>query len=147
MNELALLQNYQLVAALLFGIGLVGFLVRRNMIIMFLCAELMLQGISLSLVSFGRYHNDWGGQMMVIFIIAVAACEAGIALALILMLYHRRHSLDVAIWQNLREDNQPPFVDVEVPEEIEEGQVWPHLTPAGHEQEESEADKYHRTNV
>lgn len=147
MNELVLLQNYQLIAALLFGIGLVGFLVRRNMIIMFLCAELMLQGVSLSLVAFGRYHNDWGGQMLVIFIIAVAACEAGIALALILMLYHRRHSLDVAAWQNLREDNQPPFVDVEVPEELDEEPLWPHLTPAGHEQAENEEDKYHRTNV
>ena len=147
MNELVLLQNYQLIAALLFGIGLVGFLVRRNMIIMFLCAELMLQGVSLSLVAFGRYHNDWGGQMLVIFIIAVAACEAGIALALILMLYHRRHTLDVAIWQNLREDNQPPFIDVEVPEEIDEEPLWPGLTPAGHEQEQEERDKFHRTNV
>ena len=147
MNELDLLQNFQLIAALLFGIGLVGFLVRRNMIIMFLCAELMLQGVSLSLVSFGRYHNDWGGQMLVIFIIAVAACEAGIALAVILMLYHRGHSLDVSIWQNLREENQPPFVDVEVPEEMEEDQLWPHLTPAGHEREQTEADKFHRTRV
>ena len=147
MNELDLLQNFQLIAALLFGIGLVGFLVRRNLIIMFLCAELMLQGVSLSLVSFGRYHNDWGGQMLVIFIIAVAACEAGIALAVILMLYHRGHSLDVSIWQNLREENQPPFVDVEVPEEMEEEQLWPSLTPAGHEREQTEADKFHRTRV
>ena len=147
MNELVLLQNYQLIAALLFGIGLVGFLVRRNMIIMFLCAELMLHGVSLSLVALGRYHTDWGGQMLVIFIIAVAACEAGIALALILMLYHQRHTLDVAIWQNLREDNQPPFVDAEVPEEMDDEQLWPQLTPAGHEREQSERDKYHRTNV
>lgn len=147
MNELTLLQNYQLIAALLFGIGLVGFLVRRNMIVMFLCAELMLQGVSLSLVSFGRYHNDWGGQMLVIFIIAVAACEAGIALALILMLFHRGHSLDVAIWQNVREEGQPPFVDVEVPEDLEEEQLWPHLTPAGHEQAEDPEKKTHRTHV
>ena len=47
----------------------------------------MLQGVSLSLVAWGRYHNDWGGQMLVLFIIAVAACEAAIALALILMLF------------------------------------------------------------
>ena len=147
MSELALMQNYQLIAALLFGIGLVGFLVRRNMIVMFLCAELMLQGVSLSLVSFSRYHDDWGGQMLVIFIIAVAACEAGIALALILMLYHRGRSLDIVLWQRLREDNQPPFVDVEVPEEMEEEQLWPRLTPAGHEKEASDQDKYHRTGV
>ena len=76
MNEAALLQNYLVVAGLLFGIGLIGFMVRRNMIVMFLCAEMMLQGVSLSAVAFGRYHNDWGGQMLVIFIIAVAAAEA-----------------------------------------------------------------------
>ena len=131
MNELALLQNYQLISALLFGIGLVGFLVRRNMIVMFLCAELMLQGVSLSLVAFSRYHNDWGGQMLVIFIIAVAACEAGIALALILMLFHRKRALDISLWQALREEDQPPFVDHEVPEELEE----------------DESEKFHRTHV
>jgi len=147
MNELVLLQHYQLVAALLFGIGLVGFLVRRNMIVMFLCVELMLQGVSLSRVSFGRFHNDWGGQMLVIFIIAVAACEAGIVLALILMLFHRGRSLDVAIWQNLREQGQPPFVDEEVPEDVEEERLWPHLTPAGKEREQDEEEKYHRTHV
>lgn len=147
MNELALLQNYQLIAALLFGIGLVGFLVRRNTIVMFLCAELMLQGVSLSLVAFGRYHDDWGGQMLVIFIIAVAACEAGLALAIILMLFHRGHSLDVAIWQNLREADQPPFVDVEVPEELEEERHWPHLTPAGKEHRQDEEEEFHRTHV
>ena len=147
MNELVLLQNYQLIAALLFGIGIVGFIVRRNMIIMFLCAELMLQGVSLSLVSFGRYHNDWGGQMLVISIIAVAACEAGIALALILMLFHRGRSLDVAFWQNLREEGQPRFVDHEVPEEREEESLWPKLTPAGHERAQDEAEKHHRTHV
>ena len=81
-DELALLHNYLLVSALLFGIGLVGFVARRNLIVMFLAAELMLQGISLSLVAWSRYHNDWGGQMLVVFIIAIAGCEAAIALAL-----------------------------------------------------------------
>ncbi len=89
MNEQALLQNYLVVGAMLFGIGLVGFFSRRNMIVMFLCAEMMLQGVSLSLVAWGRYHNDWGGQMLVIFILTVAACEAAIALAVVLTLFHR----------------------------------------------------------
>ena len=88
-NEIALLNNYLIVGALLFGIGLVGFLSRRNMIVMFLSAEMMLQGVSLSLVAWSRFHNDFGGQMLVIFIIAVAACEAAIALALVLMLFQR----------------------------------------------------------
>lgn len=147
MSEAALLQNFQLVAAILFGIGLVGFLVRRNMILMFLCVELMLQGVALSLVSFGRWHNDWGGQMLVVFMIAVAACEAGLALALILMLFHRRGLLDIVRWQDLREEGQPAYVDQEVPEEADDEPVWPHLTPAGREQPEPVEEVIHRTHV
>lgn len=75
-NELALLNNYLVVGAMLFGIGVIGFVSRRNMIIIFLAAEMMLQGVSLSLVAWARYHNDFGGQMFVVFIITVAACEA-----------------------------------------------------------------------
>ena len=116
MREIALLNNYLVVGALLFGIGLIGFLSRRNMIVIFLAAEMMLQGVSLSLVAWGRYHNDRGGEMLVLFIIAVAACEAAIGLALILMLFQRRGSLDVAVWHALREENQPPHVP-EVPGE------------------------------
>ena len=113
MNEVSLLYNYLAVGGILFALGLIGFLVRRNMIVMFLCAEMMLQGVSVSLVAWGRYHaaTTWGGQMLVIFIITVAACEAGIALALILMLAQRSGKLDSAVWQDLREEGQPPFVD------------------------------------
>ncbi len=125
------LYNYLIVGALLFALGLVGFLVRRNMIVMFLCAEMMLQGISVSLVAWGRYHANWGGQMLVIFILTVAACEAAIAMALILMLFHRSGKLDIAFWQEMREEGQPAYVDREVPEEREEDRQWPRLTPAG----------------
>ena len=83
------------------------------MIVMFLAAEMMLQGVSVSLVAWGRYHNDWGGQVLVIFIIAIAACEAAIALVLVLMLFQRTGRLDVAAWQELREANQPAYVDEE----------------------------------
>ena len=106
-HEIALLNNYLIVGAMLFGIGLIGFLSRRNMIVMFLSAEMMLQGVSLSLVAWSRFHNDFGGQMLVMFIIAVAACEAAIALALVLMLFQRSGKLDIAVWQELREANQP----------------------------------------
>jgi NADH-quinone oxidoreductase subunit K len=102
------------------------------MIVMFLSAEMMLQGVSLSLVAWGRYHHDLGGQMLVIFIIAVAACEAAIALALVLMLFERKGHLDMAMWQELRESNQPPFVEEPLPpEEDRQPAHWPHLTPAG----------------
>ncbi|HRX78253.1 MAG: NADH-quinone oxidoreductase subunit NuoK [Planctomycetaceae bacterium] len=147
MNEAALLQNYLVVGGLLFGIGLLGFMVRRNMIVMFLCAEMMLQGVSVSAIAFGRYHNDWGGQMLVIFIIAVAAAEAGIALALILMLYHKSGTLDMAFWQDMREEGQPAFVDQGVPEERAEDRVWPTLTPAGVEPAVDQEEQQHRSNV
>ena len=116
MNEAALLQNSLLVGAVLFCIGLVGFLSRRNMIVMFLCAEMMLQGVSVSLVAWGRWHNDWDGQVLVIFILTVAACEAALALALVLMLFQRRDNLDIAAWDDLREANLPAYVDHELPE-------------------------------
>ena len=60
-----------------------------------------MQGVSLSLVAWGRYHHDLGGQMLVIFIIAVAACEPAIALALVLMLFERKGNLDIAVWDEL----------------------------------------------
>ena len=62
---------------------------------MFLSAEMMLQGVALNLVAFARYHGNLHGQVFALFILTVAACEAGIALALILMLYRRGKSLDV----------------------------------------------------
>lgn len=147
MNETSLLYNTLAVGGILFALGMVGFLVRRNLIVMFLCAEMMLQGVSLSLVAFGRFHNDWGGQMLVIFIITVAACEAAIALALILMLAQRTGKLDSAAWQDLREEGQPPFVDRAVPEERASDRVWPHLTPAGIEPPAKEDDLSFRPRV
>ena len=146
-SEVALLGNYLIVGALVFSIGLVGFLARRNLIVMFHSVEMMLQGISISLVAWGRFHNDWGGQMLVIFIITVAACEAGIGLALILSLYKYAGSLDVTFWQEMREDTQPAYVDHEIPEETEEDRVWPKLTPAGIEPELDEEDLTHRSQV
>jgi NADH-quinone oxidoreductase subunit K len=130
-SEVHLLHNYLVVGALLFGIGLVGFLTRRNMIVMFLAVEMMLQGVSLSLVAWGRYHDDLGGQVFVVFILTVAACEASIALVLVLMLFQRRGTLDMAAWQDLREENQPPYVE-EVDLEPESADPsWPRLPPAG----------------
>ncbi|MFQ3650156.1 MAG: NADH-quinone oxidoreductase subunit NuoK, partial [Gemmataceae bacterium] len=92
-------ESYLVVGAILFALGLIGFMSRRNLIIVFLCAEMMLQGVALNFVAFARFHGNLQGQAMVLFLIAVAACEAAIALALILMLYRRKHSLDVSLWQ------------------------------------------------
>ncbi len=103
--------HYLGVGAMLFGLGLVGFLTRRNLITMFLCAEMMLQGVVLNLLAFGQYHGHLGGQVFGLFIITVAACEAGLALALFLTLYRRGKTLDAGDWQQLREAGVPAAVD------------------------------------
>ena len=84
-----MLTNYLLVGAALMALGMLGFLSRRNLIVMFLSAEMMLQGVALTLVGFGRYHGNWTGQVFTIVILTVAACEASIALALILILFNK----------------------------------------------------------
>lgn len=148
MDETALLHGNLTVGAILFGLGAIGFLARRNMIVMFLCVEMMLQGVSLSFVAWGRYHNDWGGQVLVIFILTVAACEAAVALSLVTMLFERKGSLDIADWQQLRESNQPPYVDEELPEmPPAERHDWPTLPPAGVEPKPREEDVIYRSHV
>ena len=127
------LENYLIVGALLFALGLVGFLTRRNMILMFLSAELMLQGVALNLVAFSRYRGNMGGQVFTLFILTVAACEAAIALVLVLMLYRRRKTLDVSLWQDLREPDQDPIEDDEPLPPPPPAEPLPHLTPAGRE--------------
>jgi NADH-quinone oxidoreductase subunit K len=125
------LPHYLAVGAILFALGLVGFLSRRNLIVMFLSAELMLQGVALNLVAFSRYHGNLHGQVFTLFVIAVAACEAGIALALFLMLYRRKRSLDVSLWQALREPGLPEMTDPEpLPVEPKE-EPLPRLQPTG----------------
>jgi NADH-quinone oxidoreductase subunit K len=124
------LNNYLIVGALLFVLGVVGFLTRRNLIVMFLCAELMLQGVSLTLVGFSGYHGTWAGQVFAIFSLALAAAEAGIALALFVVLFRRGDSLDVSLWQDLREADQPQVPDDAPPVSLPE-RHWPQLTPAG----------------
>ena len=129
------LTDYLMVGAVLMALGMLGFLARRNLIVMFLSAEMMLQGTALSLVAFGRYHGNWTGQVFTIVILTVAACEAALALALILILYNRRGSLDVTLWQEIREPGQPPEAEpVAAAEAIEPEpgpESYPHLTPAG----------------
>lgn len=146
-QALSFLYNNLLVGGILFSLGMIGFLTRRNLIVMFLCAELMLQGVSLSLVAWGRFHNDWGGQMLVLFMICVAACEAGIAMALVLALAQKSGKLDSVDWQDLREIGQPAYVDTMVPEEGVEEQVWPHLVPAGAQPEVDPDSLGHRMKV
>jgi len=125
------LHHYLVVGAVLFALGLIGFLARRNLIVMFLCAEMMLQGVAINLVAFARYRGNLQGQSFVLFILTVAACEAAIALALILTLYRSRHSLDVSVWQDLREANLDATLDDEPLPPEPMAAPEPKLTPAG----------------
>jgi len=125
-------QGYLAVGGALFILGALGFLTRRNLIVMMLSAEMMLHGVSLTFVTFGRMHNTLEGQAFTIFILTIAACEAGLALALILALYQKARTLDIEDWTSLREPDLPSPKSteerVEPPAEIE---LLPRLTPAG----------------
>jgi NADH-quinone oxidoreductase subunit K len=131
MSPVVGLYNYLVVGAILFVLGMIGFLARRNLIIMFLSAEMMLQGVAVNLVAFARYRGNLQGQAFVLFMLTVAACEAGIALALILSLYRAKRSLDVSLWQELRESGQERTVDDEPLPAPELPPPLPKLTPAG----------------
>jgi NADH-quinone oxidoreductase subunit K len=98
---------------------------------MFLCAEMMLQGVAINFAAFSRFHGNLSGQVFVLFIVAVAACEAGLALALVLVLYRCGKSLDVSVWQDIRETGVPATLDTEPlpPALVEEPD--PTLPPAG----------------
>ena len=137
------LESYLLVGAALFVLGAVGFLTRRNMILMFLSAEMMVQGVALNLVAFARYHGNLGGQVLTLFIITVAASEAAVALALIMTLYRRTKSLDVSLWQELREPDVEPTVDEEPLPAPPPPPELPHLTVAGPKPEEQPQEPSH----
>ncbi len=97
------LSHFLLTSAILFVIGLIGFVSRRNLIVMFLCTELMFQAAAIAMIAFGRYHFDVSGQVFVIFILTIAAAEAALALALVVLLYRRRETLSAEAWSELGE--------------------------------------------
>jgi NADH-quinone oxidoreductase subunit K len=96
---MATLNDYLLVSGLLFAIGLAGVVLRRNIIIVFMCLELMLSAANLTLVAFSRFHvtpnglPDYNGQMLVFFVITVAAAEVAVGLAIIVALYRARQTI------------------------------------------------------
>jgi NADH-quinone oxidoreductase subunit K len=81
---------YLVLGSLLFGIGAVGLLVRRNPLVMFMCVELMLNAVTLTFVTFSRMLNDIGGQTVVVFVLVVAAAEVVVGLGIIVALLRRR---------------------------------------------------------
>jgi NADH-quinone oxidoreductase subunit K len=81
---------YLTVAAALFSIGAVGLLIRRNVLVMFMCVELMLNAVNLTFVSFARELDDIGGQALVFFVMVVAAAEVVVGLGVIVAIFRRR---------------------------------------------------------
>ena len=85
---------FLVVAAILFTIGCVGVLVRRNIIVMLMCIELMLNAVNLTFIAFSHELQSMTGQVFSLFVITVAACEAAVGLAIVLALYRRRRTTD-----------------------------------------------------
>ena len=87
--------NYLYLAALLFTIGAVGVVVRRNEIVVFMCIELMLNAANLTLVTFSRLNGNLNGQVVAFFTMVVAACEVVVGLAIIVAIYRSRRSASI----------------------------------------------------
>ena len=96
------LQHYLAVGAIMFGIGLIGFMARRNLIVIFLCTELMFQGVGINLIAFSRYWSDLSGQAFFIFVLVIAAAEASLALGLVVLLFRQKSTLDADAWRELK---------------------------------------------
>jgi len=93
---------YIIVGAILFAMGLAGFIARRNLIVMFLCTERMFQGVVVNAVALARHHMHLEGQVFAIFLLAIAAVEAGLALGMVVLLFRRRGTLDAEAWSAMR---------------------------------------------
>ncbi|HET9136451.1 MAG TPA: NADH-quinone oxidoreductase subunit NuoK [Candidatus Kapabacteria bacterium] len=89
------LSNYLIVSAVLFSIGAAGVLFRRNAIIIFMCIELMLNAVNLTLIAFSQFLGDQQGQVLVFFVMTVAAAEAAVGLAIVISIYRNRETTDI----------------------------------------------------
>ncbi|MGB9105767.1 MAG: NADH-quinone oxidoreductase subunit NuoK [Terriglobales bacterium] len=89
------LAYYLLLSAVLFGCGVAGFLIKRNIITIFMCIELMLNGVNLAFVAFAAHWHRLNGQVFVFFVMVVAAAEAAVGLAIIISVFRTRETLNV----------------------------------------------------
>jgi NADH-quinone oxidoreductase subunit K len=87
--------HFLVLASVLFGLGLLGVLIRRNVIIILMSIELMLNSANMVLVTFSRYLGDTTGQVFALFVMVIAACEVAVGLAIILALFRNKDTLDV----------------------------------------------------
>lgn len=89
------LSNYLIVSAILFTIGAVGVLFRKNVIVIFMCIELMLNAVNLTLIAFSQFLGDMEGQVLVFFVMTVAAAEAAVGLAIVISLYRNKSTVEI----------------------------------------------------
>ena len=89
------LNGYLILSAILFAIGMIGVLTRRNAIVIFMCVELMLNAVNLTLIAFSKFLGNLDGQVFVFFVMTVAAAEAAVGLALMIAFYKNRETIDV----------------------------------------------------
>jgi NADH-quinone oxidoreductase subunit K len=96
------LVNFVLLATMLFTIGIIGVLIRKNAIIIFMSIELMLNAVNLLLIAFSSYRSDPNGQIFVFFIMAVAAAEVAVGLAIIVMIFRNIKTIDISLLNRLK---------------------------------------------
>ena len=96
------LSHYLIVSATLFALGVAGVFMRRNLITMLLSIEIMLNAVNLSFIAFGRYNGDVNGQIIVFFVMTVAAAEAAVGLAIVIALFRHRESLNPDAFTSLK---------------------------------------------
>jgi len=96
------IEYYLYLSATLFSIGVLGVLYRRNAIIVFMCIELMLNAVNLLMVAFSNYLNDSAGQVFVFFIMAVAAAEVAVGLAILIMMFRNTKTTDINVLNRLK---------------------------------------------
>ena len=96
------LNHYILLSAIIFAIGVMGVLIRRNAIVIFMSIELMLNAVNLLLTAFSAYRGDAAGQVFVFFIMALAAAEVAVGLAIIVMVYRNTNSIDINVLNKLK---------------------------------------------
>lgn len=95
--------NYLILGAILFGLGLIGMMLnRKNIILLLVCVELMLLAVNTNFIAFSHFYNEIAGQVFVFFILTVAAAEAAIGLAIVMLLYRNRGNIDVDKMNHLK---------------------------------------------
>jgi len=95
-------QHYLLLSGVLFILGLLGMVLRKNLLVVFMCLEVLLNAINLALVAISRYYGVMDGHVVAFFIMVLAASEAGIGLGIVLLMYRKRHSIKTTDWQMMK---------------------------------------------